>query len=79
MRILGFPHLPLILGLVLGYMIESNYRRALLITNGDHIVFFQDGVSLGLLACAALIIGLSAVREFRRFRKPLVAPEPQTP
>lgn len=72
MRVLGFPHLPLILGLVLGYMIESNYRRALLITNGDHIVFLQDGVSLGLLICAALIILLSAIREFRRLRKPLV-------
>jgi putative tricarboxylic transport membrane protein len=72
MRRLGFPHLPLILGLVLGYMIESNYRRALLMTNGDHAIFVQDGVSVGLLACAALIVGLSAIREVRRMRKPLV-------
>jgi putative tricarboxylic transport membrane protein len=77
MRKLGFPTLPLILGLVLGYMIESNYRRSLLITNGDHIVFLQDGVSLGLLLCAALIIGFSALREIRRLREPLVLPEAQ--
>ncbi|KLK94710.1 hypothetical protein AA309_01695 [Microvirga vignae] len=77
MRVLGFPHLPLILGLVLGYMIESNYRRALLITNGDHIVFLQDRVSLGLLICAALIIFFSALREVRRYRKPIVLPESQ--
>ncbi|WP_230532858.1 tripartite tricarboxylate transporter permease [Microvirga roseola] len=77
MRVLGFPHLPLILGLVLGYMIESNYRRALLMTNGDHIVFLQDGVSLTLLTCAALIIGVAAVREIRRWRKPLVIPASQ--
>jgi putative tricarboxylic transport membrane protein len=79
MRVFGFPYLPLILGLVLGYMIEANYRRALLMTNGDHIVFFQDGVSVGLLACAALIVALAAVREVRRLRKPLVVTKPVEP
>jgi putative tricarboxylic transport membrane protein len=79
MRVFGFPYLPLILGLVLGYMIEANYRRALLMTNGDHIVFFQDGVSVGLLACAALIVALAAVREIRRLRKPLVVAKPVEP
>jgi putative tricarboxylic transport membrane protein len=77
MRVLGFPHLPLILGLVLGYMIESNYRRALLITNGDHIVFLQDRISLGLLVCAALIIFFSALREVRRYKKPVLLTEVQ--
>ncbi|MGB3416092.1 MAG: tripartite tricarboxylate transporter permease [Mesorhizobium sp.] len=69
MRALKFPALPLILGVVLGYMIESNYRRSLLITNGDHIVFFQNPVSLGLLICSGLIIVLALVTEVRRFRK----------
>ena len=32
MRIFGFPFLPLVLALVLGYLIESNYRRSLLLT-----------------------------------------------
>jgi putative tricarboxylic transport membrane protein len=76
MRRLGFPHLPLILGLVLGYMVESNYRRALLMTNGDHVIFVQDSVSLGLLLCAALIVGLSAVREVRRIRRPVAEVTP---
>ena len=40
---------PVVLGLVLGYLIEANYRRSLLLTGGDHIVFLQDPVSLGLL------------------------------
>ncbi|MGB3899421.1 MAG: tripartite tricarboxylate transporter permease [Mesorhizobium sp.] len=69
MRVLKFPALPLILGVVLGYMIESNYRRSLLITNGDHIVFFQNPVSLGLLICSGLIIVLALVTEVRRYRK----------
>src|SRR5690606_26664666 len=56
MRQLNFPVLPLILGVVLGYMVESSYRRSLLLTNGDHAVFVQNPLSLGLLLCAAFII-----------------------
>ncbi|MFM1816286.1 MAG: hypothetical protein RLZ98_2981, partial [Pseudomonadota bacterium] len=49
MRAFGFPFLPLVLGVVLGYMIESNYRRSLLVSSGDHMIFLTDKVSLGLL------------------------------
>lgn len=56
MRLLGFSFLPLVLGLVLGYLIEANYRRSLQLTGGDHIVFVQDPISLGLLSVAALFI-----------------------
>lgn len=63
MRIFGFPFLPLVLALVLGYLIESNYRRSLLLTGGDHIVFLQDPVSLGLLIVAVLFVAGSVARE----------------
>lgn len=66
MRLFGYPFLPLILGLVLGYLVESNYRRALLITNGDHIVFLQDPVSVLFLALAVIFIAISAARELRQ-------------
>ncbi|HET7672023.1 MAG TPA: tripartite tricarboxylate transporter permease, partial [Burkholderiales bacterium] len=57
LRYFGVPQLPLVLGAVLGFMVESNYRRALQISGGDHLIFLQDPVSLGLLvASAALII-----------------------
>jgi putative tricarboxylic transport membrane protein len=69
MRVFGFPFLPLVLGLVLGYMIEANYRRALLITNGDHIVFVQDPISALLLATAILFVVISGVREVRIRRR----------
>jgi len=69
MRIFGFPFLPLVLALVLGYLIESNYRRSLLLTGGDHIVFLQDPVSLGLLITAALFVAGSVVRELATTRK----------
>ncbi|HLB14735.1 MAG TPA: hypothetical protein VJM14_07390, partial [Burkholderiales bacterium] len=45
----GIPQLPLVLGVVLGFMVESNYRRALVLSSGDHSIFVQDPISLGLL------------------------------
>jgi putative tricarboxylic transport membrane protein len=68
MRLFGFPFLPLVLGLVLGYMIEANYRRSLLLTNGDHIVFVQDPVAVGLLVTALLFVVGSAWRDIRSAR-----------
>jgi putative tricarboxylic transport membrane protein len=69
MRLMGFPFLPLVLGLVLGYLIESNYRRSLLLTNGDHSVFINDPVSLGLLITALVFVVGSAARDYQTARK----------
>lgn len=69
MRLLKFPFLPLVLGLVLGYLIEANYRRSLLLTGGDHRVFIDDPVSLGLLITAVLFVVGSAVRDVRDSRR----------
>lgn len=69
MRLLGFPFLPLVLGLVLGYLIEANYRRSLLLTSGEHRVFIEDSISLGLLITAALFIVGSALRDYREARR----------
>jgi putative tricarboxylic transport membrane protein len=56
LRYFGVPQLPLVLGAVLGFMVESNYRRALQLSAGDHLIFLQDPVSLGLLIAAAALI-----------------------
>lgn len=37
---------PIILGLILGPMAESNFRRALLMSRGDYDTFFSTGISL---------------------------------
>jgi putative tricarboxylic transport membrane protein len=66
LRLAGVPTLPLVLGVVLGFMVESNYRRSLLIGGGDHMVFLQDTVSAILLAIAAALTAWSLSREFRR-------------
>ena len=65
MRWLRLPVLPLVLGLVLGYMVESNYRRSLLISDGDPLIFLTDKVSLGLLVLALLLTAYTLAKEFR--------------
>ncbi len=49
-----FPLAPLVLGLVLGPMIENNMRRALTSSNGDWSVFVTHPISLLFLVIAAL-------------------------
>jgi putative tricarboxylic transport membrane protein len=46
MRQYGFPLASLILGIVLGQMIEMNLRQTLLITENDVTVFFTRPLSL---------------------------------
>ena len=68
MRQLRFPTLPMVLGVVLGFLIESNYRRSLVISQGDHMIFLQDKVSLALLVLTALLLGYSIFAEVRSAR-----------
>jgi putative tricarboxylic transport membrane protein len=53
---LGCEPAPLLLGLILGPMMEENLRRALLLSRGDWSVFVTRGLSASLLAVAALMI-----------------------
>lgn len=66
LRLAGVPVLPLVLGVVLGFMLESNYRRSLVLSGGDHAIFVEDPVALGLLLCAAALTAYSVWTEFRR-------------
>jgi putative tricarboxylic transport membrane protein len=49
-----YPVAPLVLGLVLGPMIENNLRRALTISNGDFLIFLQSPLSLAFLIVSVL-------------------------
>jgi putative tricarboxylic transport membrane protein len=62
LRWLGVPQLPLVLGVVLGFMVESSYRRALVLSGGEHAIFIQDPVSLGLLVASAALIAYSLAK-----------------
>ena len=59
MRMLKFPFLPAVLGLVLGFLVESNFRRSLVLSGDDYSIFLTDKVSLGLLALSAVFIAAS--------------------
>lgn len=49
-----YPLAPLVLGLVLGPMVENNFRRALTISNGDFNVFISRPISLAFLIITVL-------------------------
>lgn len=51
---LRFPMAPLVLAMVLGKMVESNYARSMILAHGDHMIFFERPTSLVLLLVAAL-------------------------
>ena len=52
----------MVLGAVLGFMVESNYRRSLVLSGGEHSIFLQDPVSLGLLIAAGVLVVYSLVK-----------------
>jgi putative tricarboxylic transport membrane protein len=65
---LGCEAPPLLLGFVLGPMMEENFRRALLLARGDFTTFLTRPLSLGLLIAAAalvVIVALPAVKKTR--------------
>jgi putative tricarboxylic transport membrane protein len=53
---LGCEPAPLLLGFILGPMMEENLRRALLLSRGDWSAFVTRPLSAGLLVAAALMI-----------------------
>jgi putative tricarboxylic transport membrane protein len=62
LRYFAVPFLPMVLGVVLGFMIESNYRRALVLSNGDLSTFVRNPISAALLATAIVVLAGSLMR-----------------
>jgi putative tricarboxylic transport membrane protein len=56
LRKFGFSLAPVVLGFVLGGLMEENLRRALSISGGDVGILFQSGLSIGLWIAAALVV-----------------------
>src|SRR5262249_8681367 len=64
---LGFHPAPILLGFVLGPRFEENFRRAMLISRGDILVFVERPISAGFIAlCTILILGKIYFRLFAR-------------
>jgi putative tricarboxylic transport membrane protein len=60
---------PLLLGFVLGPMMEENLRRAMLLSRGDPTVFFTRPISLAMLIAAAALLLLILAPNFRKKRE----------
>jgi putative tricarboxylic transport membrane protein len=63
---LDFPVSPIVLGFVLGPMLEENFRRALLISRGDLTVFIQHPISAWFIGASALLILAQLIAYARR-------------
>lgn len=55
----GYPAAPLLLGFVLGPLLEEHFRRALLLSRGDLAVFVERPISLAFLIATAVVLVLS--------------------
>src|SRR5437870_6607489 len=64
-----FEAAPMLLGFVLGPLMEENLRRAMLIARGDATVFFTRPISGGLLAVAILLLILAVLPMIRKRRE----------
>ena len=56
-------------GLVLGPMLEENFRRAMVLSDGDWLIFVQRPISLGFLLLATALLFAVALPNIRRTRE----------
>jgi putative tricarboxylic transport membrane protein len=72
---LGCEGAPLLLGFVLGPMMEENLRRALLLSRGDFTVFVTRPISLVLLLMAVALLVLIALPNIKKKRQEVFVEE----
>nr|WP_314627654.1 tripartite tricarboxylate transporter permease [uncultured Noviherbaspirillum sp.] len=60
---------PLLLGFILGPMMEENLRRSLMLSQGDFTVFLTRPLSLGMLLAAVALVAIIAVPAISKKRE----------
>lgn len=68
MNKLGYPAAPLLLGFILGPMMEEHFRRALLMSRGSFDIFWQRPISAVLLATVIVLLAISVRGMIRSIR-----------
>ncbi len=66
---LGFEATPLVLGFILGPMLEENFKRGMLLAGGDAMTFLERPISAGLLVAAALMLAAMLLPSVKRTRE----------
>lgn len=56
LRKLSFPIAPIVLGMILGPLFESNFRRSLMLSEGNWATFIQRPISLFFLVVVVLVL-----------------------
>jgi TctA family transporter len=67
LAVLKFEAAPMLLGFVLGPLMEENLRRALLLSRGDMMTFIERPISAGFLVFGAAIVLWSIWTSMRAF------------
>lgn len=69
MRMYKYPVAPVLLALILGDLMEQNFRRSLILSNGDPSIFVTRPITVVLLIlCAVVLLGPSVLGSWRKFR-----------
>jgi len=66
---LGCEPAPLVLGFILGPLMEENLRRSLVLSRGDPMIFFERPISLVLLSLTAIALGVMILPQLRKKRE----------
>lgn len=69
----GFEPTPMLLGFVLGKLMEENLRRALILSRGSLTTFVTEPISAGLLAVSFILLAVAIVPNIRRGRDEVFA------
>ncbi|WP_099868228.1 tripartite tricarboxylate transporter permease [Pararhizobium haloflavum] len=65
---LRFPMAPLVLAMVLGAIVESNYARSMIMSQGSHSIFFERPLSVVMIAVAVIALVWPMVSMVRQRR-----------
>ena len=65
LRLVGFPMAPLILGFILGDLMEDNLRRALSISDGSISFLWERPITLTIMILTAIIVLVPLIKAIR--------------
>jgi len=67
-RLAGYPMAPLILGFILGGMMEENLRRSLSLNDGSYAFLWERALTLGIVAVTVIVACVPLVQAIRSAR-----------
>lgn len=70
-----FEPAPLLMGMILGPLMESNLRHAMLLSRGDVSVFVKEPLSLTFIVVATALLVFSVIPTFRKSREEIFTEE----